>query len=72
MFDVFWRIDKNWQKKTAKSRVFIDEKRFDSDKSDGLRYCYHDLRKEQQLGRSVMIWGGIGYHGKMKNLLQEN
>ena len=46
----------------AKSRI-TDEKKFNFDELGGLRYYYHDLRKEQQLpsrrpmgGGGIMIW----------------
>lgn len=41
------------------------------DGPDGYQYYYHDLRKEPQFlsrrhmgGGSVILWCGIGYHGK--------
>ena len=56
----------------AKSRI-TDEKRFNFDELGGLRYYYHDLRKEQQLpsrrsvgGDSITICRGIGYQGKIE------
>ncbi|CAD1469149.1 unnamed protein product, partial [Heterotrigona itama] len=56
-------INKKWQR-----IIFIDEKRFNLNEPDGLHYCYHDLRKEQQfLSRrtaccsDIMIGGCIDH-----------
>lgn len=62
--NIFWK--KKWR-----SVIFSDEKKFNLDGPDGWNYYFHDLRKEEQYlsrrqmgGGSVMVWAGIGYHGK--------
>ena len=51
--------------------IFSDEKKFNLDGPDGLKYYWHDLRKEPKWfskqaagGGSVMVWAGVGYEGK--------
>lgn len=50
--------------------IFTDEKKMNLDGSDGFRYYYHDLRKDEViLSRrhssqgSIMIWGAISFNG---------
>ncbi|KAH9076013.1 hypothetical protein Ae201684P_012503 [Aphanomyces euteiches] len=51
--------------------IWSDEKKFRLDGPDGLRYYWHDLRKEPEIcfsrsfgGKSVMIWAAYSSHGK--------
>lgn len=52
--------------------IFSDEKKFNLDGPDGFAYYWHDLRTEERVfskrqsgGGSVMVWGAIGYLGKL-------
>jgi hypothetical protein len=54
-----------------KTVIFSDEKKFNLDGSDGLRYYWHDIRKEPKLlsnraqgGGSAMVWTAFGYGGQ--------
>ena len=56
----------------TKSRIYR-WKELQLDEPDGIYYYYRDLRKEQHLrilrsmgNGDIMIWGGIGYRGKME------
>ena len=58
------------EKETKKSTIF-KWKRFNLDNPDGLKYYFHDIRKEtmsairrQMGGGGVIVWAGIGYFGK--------
>ncbi|GJQ70190.1 hypothetical protein Trydic_g22650 [Trypoxylus dichotomus] len=53
-----------------KKVVFMDEKRFSLDGSDGFQHNWHNFRKEPKVisrrpqgGEGAMIWGGIFYSG---------
>lgn len=51
--------------------TFSDEKRFNLDGPDGMKYYWHDLRTEKQFfsrrrfgGGSVMVWDDMGFRGE--------
>ena len=55
------KIRRDWSK-----IIWSDEKKFNLDGSDGIRYYWHDLRSEQQYlsrrafgGGSLMVWGAF-------------
>jgi hypothetical protein len=66
-----WAKDKkNWIDEW-KDVIFSDEKKFNLDGPDHIKY-WHDKRKpklrkpvRQGGGKSVMFWAGFGYHGKL-------
>jgi transposase len=58
--------------------IFSDEKKFNLDGPDGIKYYWHDLRKEPKLlskrvhgGTSVMVWAGYCFYGKSELVLRE-
>ena len=64
------RFHMTWEDKWAKV-IFSDEKKFNLDGPDGLKYYWHDLRKEPRTffsrtfgGGSLMIWGAFCKNGK--------
>ena len=55
---------------TIQRIVWSDEKKFNLDGPDSLRYYWHDLRDEKTIfskrhsgGGSVMVWGGLTFFG---------
>ena len=62
---VQWNAE-NWSKV-----IFSDEKKFNLDGSDGFQFCWHDLRKMEQIFSkcpfgvgSFMIWGAFSIKSK--------
>ncbi|KAF0749378.1 hypothetical protein AaE_007060, partial [Aphanomyces astaci] len=67
-----WACEKvTWGDRDWANVVFSDEKKFNLDGPDGLKYYWHDLRKEKTIfskrqsgGGSVMVWGAFSAKGK--------
>ena len=62
---------KNALEKEMEKGTIFRWKRFNLDGPDGLKYYFHDIRKEtisairlQMGGGSMIVWAGIGYFGK--------
>lgn len=67
----FARDHQTWDR-TWRTVIFSDEKKFNLDGPDGLKYYWHDLRREGQVfskrvggGGSIMVWGAFAYAGKI-------
>ena len=66
-----WARDHMTWSSEWKKIIFSDEKKFNLDGPDGLRYYWRDIRKPKQKskkrvhgGASVMVWGAVGSKGK--------
>ncbi len=69
--EVFGRDHMTWERRW-RAVVFTDEKKFNLDGPDGFKNYWHVLgsqyehfSKRQGGGKSVMVWGGFAYGGKL-------
>jgi hypothetical protein len=68
-----WARERNRERTDWASVTFSDEKKFNLDGPDGLKYHWHGLREEnesffsrQNGGGSLMVWGAFSAKGKAR------